>query len=84
MVTAWVTASDPWMTLLQPTCCNLQNRPSQYVRGRIHTPAIWTCRAGKQEAAAACRCMSTMQPQTEVLTPHLLCGMASFTTPTTL
>jgi hypothetical protein len=29
MVTAWVTAGDPWMTLLQPTCCNLQNRPSQ-------------------------------------------------------
>jgi hypothetical protein len=44
MVTAWVTASDPWMTLLQPTCCNLQNRPSQCMRPlvlhRAHMPRL--------------------------------------------
>jgi hypothetical protein len=55
MVTAWVTASDPWMTLLQPTCCNLQNRPSHCQIP--HTFLQWTLHAGHTDVKTSCSCM---------------------------
>jgi hypothetical protein len=68
MVTAWVTASDPWMTLLQPTCCNLQNRPSHTGLARCWAGVLWVKQQqhAMQQAPATPRTSPPLKTQQEL------------------